>query len=506
MMSNTEKKQGKIKAFFKSRKTRKGSVAVIILAAALAVVVLLNVVTGLLVQRFPNLQFDMTSSGTYQLQKDTVEYLDQLDKDVNLYVLVTEKTFKSGMNAYSGAQYFVQANELLRKMASESKHITLKYIDLSTNPTFTTKYDKIEWNSENANNLMIVECGGDYTALTLDECFTIDTNSEYYQYYGYSVYTATTIEQAAITAILEVTTGEKTSVDFITGSGENDEAYSALVSLLKKNAYDVKEVNLLTQKLREDSKIAVLYAPTVDLSEDSAEKLEDWLNNDGKLGRNLIYIPINDKVKTPNIDALLKKYGMKVSGGLAYCTSSKYYIGDYYTFITDYNNETYTKGLKNADVPVVVRDSRDVEIVNKDTASPLLSVEDGAGMVPFDSGEDAKADDYLKKDGINAAAIGTISGEDDKKSNVVVFGSPIMFLSNYMETSYNNANYIVNICNTITNRGDLGITISSAKYDSGELGTVTAETIFMVGIIFIGAIPVIVLLIGLVIFIRRRAL
>lgn len=505
-MSNNEKKQGKIKAFFKSRKTRKGSAAVIILAAALAIVVLLNIITGLLVQRFPNLQFDMTSSGTYQLQKETEDYLKQLDKDVTLNVLTSEKTFKSGMNAYSGAQYFVQANELLKKMASASPHVTLKYIDLSKNPTFTAKYDKIDWKSENANNLIIVDCGDDYTSLTLDECFTIDTSSEYYQYYGYSVYTATTIEQAVITAILEVTTGEKTSVDFITGSGENEEAYSALVSLLKKNAYDVKEVNLLTEKLREDSKVAVLYAPTVDLSDDSAEKLENWLNNDGKLGRNLIYIPINESVKTPNIDALLKNYGMKVSDGLAYTTNSKYIISDYYTFITDYNNDTYTKGLKNPDIPVVVRDSRDVEILNKDTASPLLSVEDGAGMVPFDSGEDAQAEDYLKKDGINVAAIGTVSGEDEKKSNVVVFGSPIMFLSNYLETSYNNADYIVNVCNIITNRGDLGITITSAKHDNGELGTVTAETTFAVGIIFIAAIPVIVLLIGLVIFIRRRSM
>ncbi|MBR1731540.1 MAG: Gldg family protein, partial [Ruminococcus sp.] len=356
------------------------------------------------------------------------------------------------------------------------------------------------------NTLMIIENGSDYTSLALDECFTIDTSSEMYQYYGYSVYTATTIEQAVVTGILEVTTGEKTSIDFITGSGENSEAYSALVSLLKKNAYDVKEVNLLTEKLNEDSKIAVLYAPTVDLSESSMDKLETWLDNDGDYGRSLVYIPINESVDTPNIDALLKKYGMKVSDGLGYCTNGQYLISDYYTFITDYNNDTYTKDLKNPDIPVVVRDTRDIEILNEDTASPLLSVESGAGMVPFDSGEDAKADDYLKADGINAAAIGTISSDDEKKSNVVVFGSPIMFLSSYLEASYNNANYIVNICNTVSDRGDMGITIASAKYDNGELGTVTAATTTIVGIIFIGAIPIIILLIGLAVFIRRRSM
>ncbi len=504
-MSNKEKKQGRIKAFFKSRKAKKGSAAVIILAAALAIVILVNIITGLLVERFPNLKFDMTTSGTYQLQKETVDYINKLDQDITLNVLVTEKTFKSGMNAYDGAQYFVQANELLKKMAAQSSHVTLKYIDLSANPTFTNKYKNVDWNSSDSNTLMIIESGDNYTALSLDECFTIDTTSQYYQY-GYTIYTATTIEQAVVTGMLEVTTGKRTEIDFATGSGESEDAYSALKNLLKQNAYNVKDVNLLTQKPNKEAKALVLYAPTVDLSDDSVAKVEKWLNNNGKYGRNLIYIPLNSAVKTPNIDALLKKYGLKVSNGLGFCTNSQYVINSYYTFITDYNNDTYKKGLKNPDVPVVVSDTRDVEIADKSLASPLLSVESGAGVVPFNSDGKGKASDYLKSDGINAAAIGSSSSTDDNKSNIVVFGSPMMFLSSYLNTSYNNANYVVNICNQITNRGDMGITITSAKQDNGQLGTVTESTTALVSIIFIGAIPIIILLIGLAVFIRRRTL
>ena len=71
-------------------------------------------------------------------------------------------------------------------------------------------------------------------------------------------------------------------------------------------------------------------------------------------------------------------------------------------------------------------------------------------------------------------------------------------------TSYNNANYIVNFCNTVTNRGDMGITIKSAGTDEKELGVTNASTVIAVGTIFIGVIPVIILIIGLVVFIRRR--
>ncbi len=114
------------------------------------------------------------------------------------------------------------------------------------------------------------------------------------------------------------------------------------------------------------------------------------------------------------------------------------------------------------------------------------------------------AEDYLKADGINVAAIGSVAGEDNKKSNIAVFGSPIMFLSGYLDASYNNSNYIINLCNTVTDRGDMGRTIASASSGDGELGTVTAATTTIVSIIFIGAVPLIILVIGLVVFIRRR--
>lgn len=503
-MAKKERQKGRIKAFLKSRKAKKGSIAVVIVAAAIAVVILLNIVAGLLVERFPNLKLDMTASGSYQLQNDTKDYLSQLDKDITLNVLVKENTFKGGMNAYTGAQYFVQANELLKKMAAESGNITLKYIDLTTNPTFTAKYKDIDWTSNTANNLILVTSGDDYTALTLDDCFEYDKSSAYIQY-GYYEYTATKIEQAVVTGILDVTAKEKIGIDIITGSGENEEAFEALKTLLEKNAYKVNTVNLLTEDLNSDSKVAVLYAPTVDLSEKSAEKLNNWLDNNGDYGKNLIYIPINEQTDTPNINEIVKNYGMKISDGIGFCMSQSYVISDQYTFVTDYNNDTYTTSLKNAKIPVAVRDSRDIEILDESVAKPLLSVSDTAGVVPFDADDSKTYQDYLKKDGINVAAIGTKTNEDGTANTVAVFGSPVMFLSTYLDTnSFNNANYIVNYCNTVTNRGDLCITIVSAKADAGELGTITAGTTVTAGIIFIGAVPLVVLIIGLIVFIRRR--
>ncbi|MEE3427992.1 MAG: Gldg family protein [Ruminococcus sp.] len=501
-----DKKPNKFIAFLKSRKAKRGTIATAIVAVFICLIILLNFVTGLLTDRFPSLQFDMTSSQSYQLQKDTSEYISKLKNDITVYVLTRESTFKSGLGASSGAQYFVQADKLLKKMDAANDKLTVKFIDLSSNPTFTGKYTNIDWNAENANNLIIVDAGDNYTALSLDDCF--DYDSESYNYSGTYAYTGTKIEQAVITGILDVTTADKIGIDIITGSGEDEEHYGALQTLLKQNAYSAKEINLTTQKLRKASKIAILYAPTVDLSKDAVTKVSDWLNNGGEKGKTLIYIPMDVKTSTPNLDELLAEYGMKVSDGLAFCTSNNYVVQNPYMFLTDYKNDTYTADLKDANIPTIVYNTRNIQIKDSNKASALLSVESSVGVIPFsvDTSELKSESDLekYKKKSVNAAAIGSDSS-DSKKSNIAVFASPYMFTGTFLNTtSYNNSNYIVNFCNTVTNRGDMGITIKSAGTDEAELGVTSASTVIAIGTVFIGVIPIIILIIGLVVFIRRR--
>lgn len=503
-----KEKKHKLKKFLNSRKAKRGGIAAAIVIIFFCIIVLINMITGMLVNRFPDLQFDMTASQTYQLQEDTVEYLDQIDTDINIYAFATEKSFKNGLSAYSGSEYVVQGYKLLKKMAAASDKISLEFMELSSNPTFTNNYDNINWEGTDSTNLILIDAGDDnYTVLTLEDCFEYD--EETLSYYGYYAFTGTTIEQAVVTGILDVTTTDKVGIDFITSSGEDSDEFSALKSLLKQNAYDVNEVSLTTGDFSDDAEIAFIYAPTVDLSDDAVEKVQEWLDNDGEYGRTLVYIPTDSDVDTPNLDSLLAEYGMEVGDGISYCLSSSYYVNSPYIFLTDYVSDIYTADLKNSTIPTIVGYSRDIDITDEDTAVALLDVETSVGVIPFDAdtSEIESTDDLEKysKESINLAAVGTKTNEDEESSNVAVFASRYMFSSEYLSTSsYNNGNYIVNFCNTVTDRGDLGITITSAEMNSSELGITNASTIIVMGVIFVGVIPVAVLIIGLVMFIRRR--
>ena len=482
-----------IKAFLKSRKARHGSLAVVLVIAAVALVVVLNIVVGLLVERFPNLKMDLTSNSAYALSDDAEDFMSHLDKDVNMYILSPENDF------VGNGEYFVQAKNLLEKMeAASNGKFTVSYIDTTSNPSFTNKYKNIDWSSK--DTMAVMECGDRYQGVKTDDCFTYD---EQYLSAGYYQVNGTTIEQATVTAAMKVTTENQVVVDFITGNQESD--YTALKSLISNNAYEVREVSLLTDDLDEDAQFAIIYAPKVDLDAKAVEKLEKWLDNDGKYGRNLIYIPTPENTDTPNAEALIEEWGMKLTDGFVYETSEDHLLSssDMFVFITDYN-EYYTDGLKNKDIPVMVYQTRGIEITDENTSHALLNASDRAGIFPLDADDSFKPEDGITGKKIAVAAEGIKSGSD-KESRLIVFGSDRMFSSDFMTmNSLNNADFFMSVLNTVSDKSDESVTITGKKLDNTELGVTDVNTTGAMSIIFIGVIPIAILITGIIVWLRRR--
>ncbi|MER2081657.1 MAG: Gldg family protein [Ruminococcus sp.] len=494
MAKNEKTSNGGFKAFLKSRRARHGSLAIAIVIAVTALVVVLNIIVGLLVDRFPSLKADFTANSAYALQEDTEDYLSHMSKDAKLYILSKESDFESG------GQYFVQAKNLLEKMVAVSDgKLTLEYVDVTSNPSFTSKYGNIDWKSSDV--LAVVECGEQYQGLTLDECFTY--NQEYYSMYGYREYDSTTIEQAVVTGVLNVATEDKVVVDFLKIGGEAD--YSTLKSVLTSNAYQVNEVSLLTADLDEDAKFAVIFAPTVDLDEETAEKLQKWLENDGKYGRNLIYIPSPENVNTPNAEALIEQWGMKLTEGFAFETSEDHLLsgGDYFAFITDYG-DYYTENMKNKDIPVMVYQTRGIEVTDENNAHALLKTSSRAGIVPYEPGEDWKMEDAITGSPIAVAAEGT-KKSGDNESKLIIFGSDRMFASGFMKmNSINNTEFIMSVFNTTSDKDNETVTITGKSLANTELGVTDLGTTSAMMIVFVAVLPLGILLAGIIVWIRRR--
>lgn len=495
--SKPQKEKGKFKKFMKSRKAKHGTVAMAITALVIVMVIVLNIIIGLLVNRFPDLELDLTSNNSFALQDDTIDYVSHLNNDVTVYILMEKDKFESQ------GTYFVQAQKMLNKMASKSDgKMKIKYVDLTSNPSFTSNYPNVDWQSSSANNIVLVESGKQYKVLTLTDCFEYDEQT--YNYYGTYSFTGTKIEQAVVTAILNVTTDDKVVVDMIKGNNEQD--YSSLKSLLENNAYQVNEVSLATGDFDKDAKVAIMYAPSVDLDEKIVEKLSTWLSNDGKYGRSLIYVPTADMGEMPNLDDFLKEWGMSIDRGYVFETDETALVNasSPYAFTVSYG-DYYKDNLKNSKIPVVVSESHAVNITDENTAHALLKTTNKAGVLPIDADKSWDYKDAITGNGENVAAEGVMINEDKKSSRVVVFGSYIMFSDTIMKyNSFNNSAYFMNVINTIADKEDVGITIESKSIDNTELGITDVATQNTMLVVFVIVIPIAILVAGFVFWLRRR--
>ena len=108
---------------------------------------------------------------------------------------------------------------------------------------------------------------------------------------------------------------------------------------------------------------------------------------------------------------------------------------------------------------------------------------------------------------LNGAAIGVRNDgtEESKNSSIVVVGSYDALTTNYLSiSSYNNAAYFVNLFNTLSDRDDVSVVIEGKDPSANELGLTSIDAIAFPSILVRFVIPIAVLIVGLIIWIRRR--
>lgn len=495
----------------KARAFKRGWFSIALVVLCIAAVIIVNMIASALVSRVPALNFDTTGEESFSLTDDTVDFVSQLEQDITIYVLASEKDYKDG------GEYFIQANTLLHAYENASDKIKLQYVDLSTNPTFTEKYPEEDLNTYN----IIVQGENSYKYLLETDLFEYD--EEYLYYYGSYVVNGSNVEEAITSAILNVTLEDKPKVTFISDVTEED--YSAFKTLLDNNGFETAEVSPTVGTIPEDTSIVVLYAPTTDLDSEFVSSLNDFLLNNGNYGKQLLYFPTYKLMSLPNIDSLLEEWGLAVEQSYAVEQDPNYmanYYNYYVLFAAQYADTTYTANMSNSNLPVcfIQGSTRVVDILDSQSASALLTLTEQGQAAYADSTETADSPEAVYEDAPNAAvaAIATKSvvtasdtdtdsdsgATEEKKSNIIVIASSgAVSSSSLSRNTYGNSSYMLSLLNTVTGRGDVGIAIESKTMGGTELG-ITSSQLYALGTVFIAIIPVIILIAGIVVFVKRK--
>lgn len=484
-----------------------------IIIVAILIIAGVNILATVLVNRFPAIEADVTSSGAYSLNATTEEYLRYMENEVNVSVLMTEENFVSKTDDYGSSSYYYQVDKLLKEMSVyENFNLEFKDISAASASKLSSQYPDIDWTS--TDNLILVECGDKYKMLTTSDVFSF--SEEYAYYYGMSVISGQSIEQCLLTTIQKLTATDTLKIAVSTGNGEflNEESqmyssYSSLKELLEDNAYEVVDFNLLTEELTDDIDAVLMLAPSVDITDDQSEKINTWLINGGEYGKTFVYVPFDYIESTENIDLLLEQWGMKVNNGYIYENDLTMALSGsstpQLTSIVNYADDTFTDDLKSTALPVIMPYSMGIEITDSSLATAMLTSSDTADLLLLDESAEEAVFEESTGEARNYAAISK-KGNDDlsKVSNFVVWGSyDGISASALNSTNFNNAAYFVNVFNTTLGNEAEAIVVDSVVLSLESL-TVTSAQQVTVFVIFVVIIPLAVFAIGIVVWVRRK--
>lgn len=460
----------------------------------IAIVVTLTVVVNLIASALPETytQIDATSQKLYSITEDTEKYLDTLKDDVTLYVMVNKNSKDDNVD------------RTLQKYTSASKHVKVKYVDPNVSPTFASKYT----DSDVTSNSIIVVCG--------DRSKVIDYNSDIYEYsydssYNYSV-TGYDCEGQVTAAIQYVTSESTTNVYELTGHDESTLS-GDFSEVFQKRFMNVGSLSLLTvDAIPEDCQAIFITAPQSDLSEDDLSKLSQYLGNGGKIYLSIDYSKWNDLT---NFKKLLSDNSIETTESLlAETDRSYYYQSPFYLLPNVENTEVSSSvaGMTQVFVPYSVgltyTGEDDSNVTSFMTTSDTTIAKAAANIAAVQSQADA-ANIASVQDGDTQGqySLGMMV-TNENGGELCVLGSAMMCTdsANQIVSGHNATlfNGIVNaLVTTDDENSDNAVVIAAKDYTVSNL-TVSANAMLVYGILWGIFMPIALIIIGIIVWARRR--
>lgn len=513
---------------FNKRNFKHGTLSVVFTVLFLAAVVVLNVIVNIVSDRFDTTA-DLSDTGIYTLDEETTGYLDKLTMDVTVSVMNSETDFEGG------GTYYKSVNELLKKMAMQNDHFKVQYLQIDQNPDFTSRFSGETLSA----NYIVVESAetGRHRILTPGSYFSCNAFRSQLSQYGYPdtyidqyveqyvnssyasrVIDGSNIEQAAISAMLYVTNTDPVRVAFTEGFGESDS--STLSNLLSKNGYDVETINLQSiAEIDSDIDYIVMFAPSMDYDNENLDKLAKFLDNDGAFGKNLVYFSngqayytktSEDSSALVNLSAFLAEWGIQIGDSYIMQTNPDYTYGNMAIAQvldvqdTDYAGDVYGNSLFTYDgyVRPVIQLWGEDKSKSSVEQKVLIKTYDGAYLRPMSTLSDSEFDVNSAESGVfnDAICAYKIHSTSQEVSRVVAFGSELFPDVSYSNS--NNQNFLVNMFNYISGKTD-GVTITSKTFETVGFD-MNQGNANVLAIILCIVIPIVVIVLGIVIWVRRR--
>lgn len=338
-------------SILRTARGRNGLMSTGMIAIVVAIVILFNLAVGLLPAKVR--QFDLSTTKIYEISDTTKEYLANLKEKIHLVVVAEPDKIDSRISRF------------LDRYTAQSDQITMETVDPVTYPSALKEYD-CEANS------IVVQCEGKDQTYTIpfDDILVPDYYSSYYS--GGTTYTKFDGDGQLTSAIDAVVSSTSYQIYTLTNHGEASLG-TQLTQRLTKSHFKTEELSLLREgKIPDDCKILLINQPTKDLAKDELKLIRTYLKSGGQVS---LILPSQD-FDHPNLDSLMKEYGLALTGGYAGDTQRYYTAANsYLTFFPELDVGTEVAGSLTTD---------DLALVNQALAMKQVDVKrDTITVTPF---------------------------------------------------------------------------------------------------------------------------
>lgn len=521
-------KSGKAKKIKNEMLFKKGSFSMAVTACVLVAVILVNWLVGALSDRF-DLQFDMTAAKNNTISKENVEYIKGIKNDVSVIFCADEASYSANMASFASyyyqvsdsnsASYYDQTVNLVKKYADYNKKINLKFVDTQSTEfaQIAAKYptDNIAYGDIIVSAVVTAKDGTQverHKVITYEKIYNLVDESGYAAM-GYGGYTvgANNIETQLTSAIAFVQSAETKKVAMLTGHSTHNYAESYR-ELLEANNYEVSIIDdQIITELSAEYDVLALVAPNVDFLGSEIDIISAFLDNGGDLKKGLIYFADATVPALENLNSFLNEWGIQVGDAILYETNAYYQIQeDPYDIRIVPSEDEITKGMNGCitgyNVPIVSGEASDENI----SVTELMVTADTIVEAPRGSSTGWK--DYTEEDfgqyvGVIQAEKVDYDDENNEISSYVIAFSSVEYIysewANY--SSLSNKNIVLAATDRAADVGALGISFVAKTITTQSFAdTVNASDVTVIRVLFVVILPVLLIVLGIVIFFRRK--
>ncbi len=464
------------------RRFKFGTNSVILMIAVVAVAVLVNILFGQL-----PMSWDLTSEELYSITEKTEEILDDLDREVEIYALFDEAKGQADTNIAPIMKY-------LDIYDAHSK-VTVKYVDIDKNPAFLREtVGETKAQNYSAGDY-IVKCGGNIRQIPQINMYVIDKD------YGYVVgFDA----EACLTGAIVYVTSENIPVVYVsTGNGEAPiEEYKSLEVNIQNNNFDVKPLNLNQADIPEDCAVIMFINPSQDISTSVLGKLKSWFQ---ATNGNVVCLMDYSKtgVKLDNFNELFQLFSLRLNNDVVSETSDTSLPGypqrfaGYIVPADDSPNKNFSKDLG------MFIDTRSIELLSTtntySSSVALAKSSELATSTDIETGEKITGEKVLLASGQYQAGL--------EVSKLYLAGTSLTLRDDYVSSMGKGMDggtliRALNWMHDNTNEGDL----IPEKQQGQKYVMVSEKTANVLGVVAAIVIPVVIMTIGFIIWLKRRHL